>query len=279
MVWQASSRSSVRYLFCRAPFQRDPNLPQDSILAYLSFIGNIMHRKKGPIGFLLSLAVFTLEPLVINELLFFLLCATIVHRLYVRVAQSLSPNLSLYAQLTMAIHSIHSSSPQRYTVAELWPVSWLFLQLIVAFAHLGPLIYLDSLSLIMWTAATGAVQGGLYETRWGYALILASLGASMTVNDRLTRCSVKWNILLPRRHLWESLAAENVALSSSSQLNHHGLCLLSNWPGSRLPLLRCWRVGCLHITQAKGHNTYHCFGAGVNGILFPPRAMFGRSSG
>jgi hypothetical protein len=53
---------------------------------------------------------------------------------------------------------------------------------IVVFAHLGPLIYLDSLSLIIWIAAIGAVfivQGGLYETRWGYILILASLDASM----------------------------------------------------------------------------------------------------
>jgi hypothetical protein len=61
---------------------------------------------------------------------------------------------------------------------------------IAVFAHLGPLIYLDSLTdldswpSVMWIAAIGAVfiaQGGLhlYETRWGYTLILASLAASM----------------------------------------------------------------------------------------------------
>jgi hypothetical protein len=66
---------------------------------------------------------------------------------------------------------------------------------ILAFAFLGPSIYLDSLVnlnlslLVMWIASVGSgfiAQGGIYMSAWGNILILTSLSTSMTVNALVT---------------------------------------------------------------------------------------------
>jgi hypothetical protein len=65
----------------------------------------------------------------------------------------------------------------------------------LAFAFLGPSIYLDSIAdldlslLVMWIATSGSVYIGqptLGETEWGIILALTGLTASMTVNALTT---------------------------------------------------------------------------------------------
>ena len=66
---------------------------------------------------------------------------------------------------------------------------------ILAFAYLGPSIYLDSLAeldllpLVMWMTAVGAIyiqQTVIQQTVWGNKLLLTCLVVSMTVNALVT---------------------------------------------------------------------------------------------
>ena len=114
------------------------------------------------------------------------------------LAATLLPNLSLYAQPDNAYPSnlfILSSKIHRCWIVWGCNTRVVIIPLLLAFAFLGPSIYLDSLVdlnlslLVMWIASVGSgfiAQGGIYTSAWGNTLILTSLSASMTVNALVT---------------------------------------------------------------------------------------------